>query len=293
MIDQTAQRTMQVPGQGLIPQGRPTIDYKEYPKMMTHPQYQPGKPGPEVKSPHGFSYHVGGTPIRFPPVLVKTPDDEEYHKSMGYESQGKCDAAAFARAVGAGQIPDHVAYKPLEYPKWVHGKLIHSREEEDRLFRPETVLVTQEGSSEPALNTEVATLLDRPDIAGPPEVDTSQHWLDETTEQKRARLLRHLAELDGVAAAGPTMEQLRIEDLESKVDQLTMLLATALKRQSDPAQPAKPAKKAATPKKPRKMPALTEAQKQSRSDAIKAGLARKRALTESAQADEVPESQRS
>ena len=133
MIDQTAQRTMQQPGQGIVPAGRPTVDHKEYPKHMAHPQYQPGKPGPEIKSPHGFSYNAPGTPIRFPPVLVKTAAQEEYHKSLGYETVGKSDPDAFNRAVGNGQIPDHVAYVPMEYPKWVMGKLVNNAEEEAKL----------------------------------------------------------------------------------------------------------------------------------------------------------------
>lgn len=219
MIDQTEQRTMLVPGQGIVPHGRPTVDHKEYPKHMKHPQFQPGKPGPEVKSPHGFTYHVGGTPIRFPDVLVRTPDDEEYHKSLGYEVIGKSDPAAFARAVGAGQIPDQTAYQPLEYPKWVLGKLVHSREEEDRLTG------VQPAPATPEVDTEVKTLLDRPDIAPA-----------ETRKEKLARLKREIAELEPLVAA---------------------------------------------PKKPRKKMARTAQQKRDHSEAIKAGLARKRALTES------------
>lgn len=219
MIDQTAQRTMQVPGQGIVPQGRPTMDHKEYPKMMTHPQFQPGKPGPEIKSPHGFTYHTGGTPIRFPPVLVRTPDQEEYHKSLGYETLGKSDPDAFNRAVGAGQIPDHVAYVPLEYPKWVLGKMVHSREEEDRLTG------AQPAPALPETHTEVKTLLDRPDIA-------------ETREEKLARLKREVAELEqpeGIVTRKPK-----------------------------------------APKKARKKVVRTAQQKRDHSEAIRAGLARKR-----------------
>lgn len=256
MIDQTAQRTMQPPGQGLIPQGRPTIDFKEYPKMMTHPAYQPGKPGPEVKSPHGFTYHIGGEPIRYPPVLVKTPDDEEYHKSMGYESQGKCDAAAFARAVGAGQIPDHVDYKPLEYPKWVQGKLVHSREEENKLSQVVAIFAPSENE---------ATRPDLPVLLAPS--------VEETTEEKRARLLKELAELDGFTVDGAATNRLAVDEFTER---------SIVK--------AAPKKKAA--KKPRKIPVLSEAQRKTRSEAIRAGLARKRALTESVAVDDVPESQR-
>lgn len=282
MIDQTAQRTMQVPGTGLIPRGRPTIDYKEFPKMMTHPAHQPGKPSEPIKHPSGFTYHGIGTPIRFPPVLVKTPDDEAYHASLGYVGQGKTDAAAFDRAVGNGQLPTVAAYVPLEYPKWVHGKLCNDLVEEQayllKIGLTSNELVTN--ANTPALDTEVKTLLDRPDLS-PKETQADSPW-----------------------SKPPTMDQLRMEDLEKKVDHLTFLLATALKAQpmvaSEPVVVpegptredieaahvifdfVKPPKKAA-----RKMPVLSPAQKNSRSEAIKAGMARKRALTEP-----VPEAQR-
>lgn len=265
MIDQTAQRTMQVPGQGIVPRGRPTIDYEKYPMMMTHPQFQPGKPGPEIKSPHGFTYHGIGTPIRFPPVLVKTLSDEEYHRSLGYESQGKCDAAAFDRAVGAGQIPDQVAYTAIEYPKWVMGKLCNTREEEDAWI----LKCTPAG---PEVNVEVATLLDRPDLdmGGPTFIPDM--------------------------APTKTLDQLRIEDLEAKVDRLTELLARATGPSVElvplvprpPYEVVKPTPKKAKTRKPA---VRTSQQKRDHSEAIKAGMARKKALTESKsteQGDDAP-----
>lgn len=240
MIDQTAQRTMLVPGQGLIPRGRPTIDHNEYPKMMTHPQFQPGKPSEAMKHPSGFTYHGIGTPIRFPHVLVKTPDDEAYHASLGYESQGKCDAAAFDRAVGAGQIPDQSAYKPLEYPKWVQGKLCNDRAQEDAWIAKCGGPAVEQA---PALDIEVATLLDRPDLAS------------------------------------KTPDQPRIEELETKIERLTELLVKA----TAPAEPVtiKAEKKPKLAKKTRKPVVRTAQQKRDHSEAIKAGMARKRALTES------------
>jgi hypothetical protein len=268
VIDQTAQRTMQVPGQGIVPAGRPTIDYKEYPKMMTHPQFQPGKPSPEIKSPHGFTYHGIGTPVRFPPVMVKTPDDEAYHASLGYVSQGKTDPAAFDRAVGNGQIPEHVAYKALEYPKWVQGKLCQNSEEEQKVLGGPTMTQIAAEAEQPALDTEVAKLLDRPDIA-------------------------------------KSADQTRIAELEAKVDRLTDLLAKALKLREGPvelepyeakfpstfhrvaaAAEAEVKKRTAPKKKARKQPVLTAQQKNARSEAIKAGLARRKALTESVSAQQ-------
>ena len=104
-----------------------------------------------------------------------------------------------------------------------------------------------------------------------------------------------------------TLDQLRMEDLEAKVDRLTELLARSLKAQNPPFAPEYPTRediergyeltkkiilepKRADPKPKktaaRKMPVLTLDQKQRRSDAIKAGMARKRALTESVPAEQ-------
>lgn len=270
MIDQATPRTMQVPGAGLIPNGRPTIDYKEYPKMMTHPQYRPGKPTPPMKHEAGFTFHGIGEPIRFPPVLVKTQRDEEYHAAQGYLSQGKCDAAAFDRAVGAGKIPDATVYKVLEYPKWVLGKLCND-------LAAENAWLVQNGqdpvgvaadAAPPEINTEVATLLDRPDLAQ--------------------------AEIKAAVIAEVASDE-RLDRLEASVDHLTELLAGALKaltpkimaptkadiedgyelvkKLTAPRQKAAPAKKkAAAP--------LNQEQKQARSEAIKAGMARRREAAE-------------
>lgn len=273
MIDQAQPRTMQVPGAGIVPHGRPTIDFKEYPKMMTHPQYQPGKPSEPIKHPSGFTYHGIGTPIRFPPVLVKSKNDEEYHASLGYANPVKCDAAAFDRAVGAGKIPDATVYKVLEYPKWVLGKLCND-------LAAENAWLVQNGqdpvgvaadAAQPAVNTEVATLLERPDLdTGGPVVNILE-------------------------APTKTLDQLRMEDLEKKVDHLTVLLSGALKvlnasREPDDKAAAAPKQKAAPAKKKAAAP-LNQEQKQARSEAIKAGMARRREAAEKT-VDPIPEAQR-
>ena len=279
---------MQVPGAGIIPAGRPTIDYKEYPKMMTHPQYQPGKPSDPIKHPSGFTYHGIGTPVRFPPVLVKTKADEEYHASLGYESQGKCDAAAFDRAVGAGQIPNQMTYKPLEYPKWVQGTLCNNAEEEQKVLGGPTMTQIVAEDTAPALNIEVVPNAPIPALTESVSPDPLAHpapW-----EQK-------------------SLDQLRIEDLEakvdklvgldSKVDKLAVLMEKALgaleKMDGPPLiieeyseQSLRPVKaKKAAPKKARKPVVRTAQQKRDHSEAIKAGLARRKAqLTESIPAEQ-------
>lgn len=117
-------------------------DFSDYPKHMHHPGFQPGVADTEYKilkadgSPSGMVTYSGGKPIRYPPVLVHTPDQEEQHAAMGYVSVGKSDPAAFARAV-AGTMPVTSDYKPVEYPKWIdgpNGKVLVQDVEQERLI---------------------------------------------------------------------------------------------------------------------------------------------------------------
>jgi hypothetical protein len=131
---------------GIIRDAPPSKEFNEYPKYMTHPAYQPGHVGPEVRSPGGFTYYVGGTSIRYPPMLVPDANQEEYYASQGYVSHGKSDPAAFAAAVAAGPPPSE-DYQPKEYPKWVGDFLVNNREEEEIAAHKRRV---QLGIDEPA-----------------------------------------------------------------------------------------------------------------------------------------------
>lgn len=158
--------------------------YKDYPKYMRHPGFQPGTVGREVTSPLKVTYNLPGEPIRYPPVLVHTPDQEEYHASQGYVSQGTCSQAAFER-LAAGPAPELATYQPQEYPKWNAklNRVIQSAEEEQRLLG-----VASDPPGEPAIDTEVATLLDTVHIQQEPV---------ETRAEKLARLKREIEELEG------------------------------------------------------------------------------------------------
>lgn len=113
----------------IIRDTKPEPEFNEYPKHMMHPAYTPGSVGQEVRGPGGFSYFVGGTPVRFPPVLVKNADDEAWYAAKGYVSQGKSDAAAFARAAQNAPAAN-TGYVPQQYPKWAGGVLVNDAEEE-------------------------------------------------------------------------------------------------------------------------------------------------------------------
>lgn len=133
MIEQ--HRTMEVPGAGIVRDAGPTTQHSEYPKHMRHPAYRRGKPDKEIKvtdengQPTGRLVYMGGESIRLPPVLVLNEAQEEYHKSQGYETVGKSDPAAFARLVADAE-PVAENYKPIEFPKWSHGKLVQDAAEE-------------------------------------------------------------------------------------------------------------------------------------------------------------------
>src|SRR5579859_2074773 len=246
--------------------------------MMTHPQYRPGKPSPEVKSPHGFTYHGIGEPVRFAPVLVKTQQDEEYHASLGYVSQGKCDPAAFDRAVGAGQIPEQVAHKPLEYPKWVLGKLCANAEEEQKVLGGPTMAQIVAEDAAPALNAEVA-----------PEqtADKAQIIALEAKVDKLAALLaKALRALDKMDDQ-PSAETVSLKsDVKREYPSTFDRVAAAAQ---DEAARAEAKRRAASKKakKTRKPVVRTAQQKRDHSEAIKAGLARRKAqLTESIPAEQ-------
>lgn len=179
MIEQ--QRTMEVPGAGIVRDGGPTTQHSEYPKHMRHPGYQRGTPDKEIKvvdetgRPTGQLRYAGGTSIRLPPVLVLNESQEEFHKSQGYETVGKSDPAAFARLVADAE-PVQDNYKPIEYPKWSHGKLVRDAAEEadhlaalgiDKMGRPvESETMSEPVTGEPALETEANTLEVWPAVQG-------------------------------------------------------------------------------------------------------------------------------
>jgi hypothetical protein len=126
-------RTMEIPGAGIMRDGGPATQHEEFPRYMTHPGYRRGKPDKEIKVFNEAGQEVGkrymgGESIRFPPVLARTAAQRDYHLSQGYEDNGKSDAAAFHRLVAEAQ-PVQENYIPIEYPKFVFGKIVDNAEE--------------------------------------------------------------------------------------------------------------------------------------------------------------------
>lgn len=154
MLDQ---RTMQRPGEGIVREVAPTTTHAEFPKHMVHPGFQAGAAGEEIKllrangQPSGSVICTPGKSVRYPPVLVFDADQEELHVSLGYSPIGRSDPAAFARAV-AESAPVSETHVPVEYPKWINGRTVHSAEEEAE------ALGHAEPAGEPAVETEVNAL---------------------------------------------------------------------------------------------------------------------------------------
>lgn len=178
MIEQ--HRTMEQPGAGIVRDAGPNKQYEEYPKMMTHPGFRPGKADREIKvvdengNPTGQLRYVGGESVRFAPVLVRNRMDEDYHASQGYEKPVKCDAAAFARLVADAQ-PVVENYKPIEYPKYVFGKIVYNAEQAEAWLIE--MNINADGSPrEAAPMSSEPSVLD--DLAGEPALDTDVNTLE-------------------------------------------------------------------------------------------------------------------
>lgn len=129
---------LQQPGANMSRQGAPVMVYQDFPKWMSHPGYAPAKVAQEIPvigptgKPTGSQF-VGGTSERFPPVLVHSPDQEQYHQAQGYRTNGSCSASEFDRLVKAG-LPKDAEHQPQEYPKWVKGKLCQDAIEEAKVL---------------------------------------------------------------------------------------------------------------------------------------------------------------
>ena len=108
-----------------------TAEYQEYPITMIHPSYKK----PEIVN-HGdgrnglFGSTYSGKGEMLAPTTALDAEQEEYWKAQGYERAGKVDPSAWVQAHTDGP-PD--TYVPQEYPKFVYGVLVNSREEEGAL----------------------------------------------------------------------------------------------------------------------------------------------------------------
>ena len=266
MIDQ--HREMTVPGQGIVRDRGPIAEHNEFPKHMAHPGFRPGKADQEIKvidgngRPTGQLIYAGSEAIRFPPVLVHDAMQQEYHESQGYAVIGKSDPASFARLVADAQpVPE--TYKPLEYPKYVFGKIVQSAEEAEAWMIEMKVnpdgsprVASSEAAGEPALDVDVNTLADAIGVADALAADPAGD--DDDIEALEAKLAALKAKR---AAPMVTLNEAAVTEPLVMKEPITEVTTTARAKRAAPKrkQPADPAKSKA------------------RSDAIKAGLNRRKA----------------
>jgi hypothetical protein len=214
-------RTLSQPGAGINRHPGPATAHSEYPKHMVHPGYQPGIAAKEVAVPDPVTgkawrkAYVGGTSIRLPPVLAMDEDQEAYHASQGYVTIGKSDPAAFARAI-ATAAPSTETHVPDQYPKWIAelGRSVNSEAEEAEALAlvaaaawqpaagPRILPASSEQTGDaPALGAEVATLLDRPDIALADGSDktrlTEVEWQIKNTQAELGEVSRKVDQIVG------------------------------------------------------------------------------------------------
>lgn len=192
-------------------------EFNEYPKCMAHPGFHPGDIGTEVRTPSGYSHYVGGTPARFAPVLVHSPDDEEYYAAKGYVSQGKSDPAAFARAAAAA-APAGASYVPVEYPKWAGGVLVNNADEEAEALaarREQLAIKEPEAASAPT-----QALIKYHDTTGMSDADMAQATSDAAPEVTLTG-----ARLDAIEAQMADMRQMMAEMLRLQAAPLNAVKA--------------------------------------------------------------------
>lgn len=260
-------RTLLMPGQGITRAEEPVKEQKRYPLIMTHPGFQRGLPDKEIRIVDeatgkwtGLLRYEGGRPARFAPVLVHDFDQEEGHKSQGYVPAQTATPADFAKFVQS-PIPTepHVA---IQYPKWVLGRVVHNAEEEAEVLG---VASAASGSSEapaatPAASAEINTR-DPALIGVEPAVlglAIKEPAPVETKDERIARLKAELAELEGATdtrAAPVTAEGIAL----AVADEMKEVEATPV-------------------------PDHAAARSMARSEAIKAGLAKRKAAKAAAAA---------
>lgn len=170
---------MEQPGAGIVRDAGPNKQHEEYPRYMTHPAFRPGKPDREIKVFNDAGQEVGkrymgGESIRFAPVMARTAAQRDEHLAAGYQDNGKTDAAAFQRLAASAE-PVQENYIPIEYPKYVFGKIVDNAEEaEARLIE---LNINADGSPrEAAPKSSEPSVLD--DLAGAPALDTEANTLE-------------------------------------------------------------------------------------------------------------------
>lgn len=283
------QRTMQRPGEGIVPPSQPTKEHERYPMRMTHQGFAPAVTGERIAvgdpDRPAFVYNKPGTPMRYPHVLVHSEQDEEHHLALGYKSAGKCSPQEFTRLAqsNAPPIEFHVS---VEYPKWVLGKLVKTAEEEAAL----TGVPVGGSTAAPEINVDAHTPHETDAVAEVTplteedfEIATLEAKIAARREktERIARLKLELAELEGEAAPVVTLNAAAVSEPLVMKEPVTQVTARTTEEAAEITEAV--AAEAAQADPPADDAA---ARKLARSAAIKAGLAKRRAMKTGPNQDE-------
>ncbi len=195
---------------------KPTMpEHNEYPKHMTHPGFEPATLGTEVKSGN-YSHWVGGTTERFPPVLVNSPDDQEYYEAKGYKSVGKSDPAAFLRAHASAKSAS--GYTPIRYPMWAGGVLVNNEEEESAALGARREQLALE-PIEPEAEQATPAPLKYAEVAAPaPVPDVTAVRLD-AMEAQQARMMVMMEQMLALSAGARVQKAAPVATVEPEPEQ--------------------------------------------------------------------------
>lgn len=174
--------------------------YSIYPITMCHPHFKPAKsipvPGTEIRDQHGnvTRQDYRGTPQVLPPVTARDENEEEYWKAQGYERAGKIDPSAWVRAHSDAPAVD---FKPVQYPKWVNGKLYMTAQEDpgatvEDIAEAEAPAAEPEAEGEPLQPSEVQNLRAQMEQMQAQMVKMATEFRE--TKQENARLSDALTE---------------------------------------------------------------------------------------------------
>jgi hypothetical protein len=133
----------------------PPAEYAEYPVMLVHPEHVDAIPDDWhiEKGDNGeiIRHKILGKPEVFPPRQANTEAEEESLGQKGYKRAGQDNPDAIRSAHASPYVPGRKTQEypkmvngeiedpeapsggPIQYPKWIGDKLVHSRAEEEAL----------------------------------------------------------------------------------------------------------------------------------------------------------------
>lgn len=123
---------------------KPMVKFEQYPMMMVHPDFVaevPAQVTAQMVDGRLVQHTMPAVPGRFPPVTAMEESDRRLFESQGYRAP-KANPAAFVAMKSSPKASD--SYKPSDYPMWLNGQIVNSREEHMALTGERDEPVAQE-----------------------------------------------------------------------------------------------------------------------------------------------------